>query len=138
MTASCYRRALRRAARRMSSMQDGAPAPIGMNIAQVVLLRAIEQAESLSLTGLAERTELDRSTVCRNVEALVKSGLVALSTGNAQREATVGLTYKGRNALEHGAPLDAPAEQKAEMALGENDSREFWQRAKALYRCPNE
>ncbi len=146
MTASCYRRALRRAARRMSSMQDGAPAPLGMNIAQVVLLRAIEQAESLSLTGLAERTELDRSTVCRNVEALVKSGLVALSTGNAQREATVGLTYKGRNALEHGAPLDAPldaplgapAEQKAEMAPGENDSREFWQRAKALYRCPNE
>ncbi len=138
MTASCYGRAPRRASRRMSSMQDGAPALLGMNIAQVVLLRAIGQAESLSLTGLAERTELDRSTVVKNVEALAKSGLVALSTGDAQREATVGLTYKGRNALAHGAPLGAPAEQKVEMALSENDSREFWKRAKALYRCPNE
>ncbi len=59
----CHCILLRKASRKVSSYYDEALAPLGVNIAQFSLLRNINRTAPVSLTDLAARVELDRSTL---------------------------------------------------------------------------
>ena len=118
MTVNCYCIALRRAERKVTSIYDEALKPAGVNIAQFSLLRAIDRSMPVSLSKLGKLTELDRSTVGRNVRVLSRMALVKMLHGEDQREAVVVLTEKARNALVVGAPLWLEAQQKIENTLG--------------------
>jgi len=109
----------------MTSLYDDALAPVGVNIAQFSLLRNVARGECVSLTDLGQRIELDRSTVGRNVKVLVKAGLLDLSKGKDQREATLALTDDGRKVLADGAPLWEAVQRKVKRVLGSNGSKEL-------------
>jgi DNA-binding MarR family transcriptional regulator len=134
MAKSCYCTALRKAARRMTSLYDDALAPVGVNIAQFSLLRNVARSETVSLTDLGQQIELDRSTVGRNVKVLVKAGLLNLSKGKDQREAMLALTDNGRKVLADGAPLWEAVQGKVERALGSNGSKQFQDLLQAIPR----
>ena len=70
MKNECYCATIRDAARKVTAIYDAALAPVGVNAAQYRLLRSIERAAPLSLTELGRLTELDRSTIGRNVKLL--------------------------------------------------------------------
>lgn len=74
MSDPCYCIVLRRASRRLTAIYDAALAPLGVNLAQFSLLRTIRRTEPVSLTRLGHETELDRSTVGRNVRVLEGHG----------------------------------------------------------------
>jgi DNA-binding MarR family transcriptional regulator len=116
----CYCIDLRKAARRVSLIYDEALSPAGINLAQFGLLRSIEHRAPVSLTELGRLTELDRSTVGRNVRVLERMALVEYVPAEDQRESTVILTRFGRRTLDAGAPLWAKAQKKIEAALGED------------------
>jgi DNA-binding MarR family transcriptional regulator len=116
----------------MTSLYDDALAPVGVNIAQFSLLRNVARGESVSLTDLGQRIELDRSTVGRNVKVLVKAGLLDLSKGKDQREAMLALTDNGRKVLADGAPLWEAVQRKLERALGSNGSKKLQDILQAL------
>lgn len=118
MAGECYCVALRKASRKVTSLYDAALEPIGVNVAQFSLLRTIERAAPVSLTELGRMTELDRSTVGRNVRLLQRLGLVRVAPGADQREATVALAEPGRDVLRRGAPLWDEAQRKIESCLG--------------------
>ncbi len=99
MLRQCYCIAIRAAARKATSIYDAALAPTGVTIAQFSLLRSIERATALSLTELGRMSDLDRSTVGRNVKVLERMGLVKVAAGLDQREATVTLDEAGHNVL---------------------------------------
>lgn len=115
----CHCILLRKAARRVSSYYDEALAPLGVNIAQFSLLRNVSRMAPVSLTDLAERVELDRSTVGRNVKVLQRRGLVAIGQGKDQREATLAVTDAGRSILEDGGPIWDRVQEEIEGRLGE-------------------
>ncbi len=119
---NCYCILLRRASRRVTSLYDDALAPIGINLAQFSLLRNIQRAEPISLTDLGQRTELDRSTVSRNVKVLEKMELVVMANSQDQRETAVGLSDKGRQILAEGAPLWDGVQAAIEAKLGDDAS----------------
>ncbi|WP_312363811.1 MarR family winged helix-turn-helix transcriptional regulator [Ensifer sp.] len=119
---NCYCILLRRASRRVTSLYDDALAPIGINLAQFSLLRNIRRAEPISLTDLGQRTELDRSTVSRNVKVLEKMELVVVANSQDQRETAVGLSDKGRQVLAEGAPLWDGVQAAIEAKLGDDAS----------------
>lgn len=119
MSKTCVCTLLRNAARKSSSIYDAALAEVGVTVAQFSLLRKIERHGPSSVTGLARKAELDRSTVGRNVKVLQRMGLMTTSTGDDQREATIVLTDAGRNAITQGAPLWDKAQSQIEDALGE-------------------
>ena len=79
MVNQCYCIALRAAARKATSIYDTALEPTGVNIAQFSLLRSIKRATAVSLTELGRMTDLDRSTVGRNVKVLERMGLVRVA-----------------------------------------------------------
>jgi DNA-binding MarR family transcriptional regulator len=89
----------RRAALALTSLYDEALAPHGLKITQFSLLRAIERNGTPNLTGLAEDTGLDRSTLGRNLLVIEGKGLVRLRPGNDQRDRVVALTARGRSRL---------------------------------------
>jgi DNA-binding MarR family transcriptional regulator len=63
-------------------------------------------------------SELDRSTVGRNVKVLERLGLVRFVPANDQREAPVRLTPAGAHALREATPLWDGAQRRVETLLG--------------------
>jgi DNA-binding MarR family transcriptional regulator len=118
MAGECYCAALRKAARKVTSLYDAALEPTGINLAQFSLLRTIDRAAPVSLTELGRMTELDRSTVGRNVRLLQRMGLVRVAPGADQREAMVVLDEPGLDVLRRGAPLWDEAQRRIEARLG--------------------
>lgn len=114
----CHCILLRKASRRVSSYYDEALAPLGVNIAQFSLLRNINRMAPVSLTDLAARVELDRSTVGRNAKVLDRMGLVEIRPGKDQREATLLVSAPGKAILLEGAPLWDRAQADIETRLG--------------------
>lgn len=114
----CHCILLRKASRKVSSYYDEALAPLGVNIAQFSLLRNIDRMAPVSLTDLAARVELDRSTVGRNAKVLERMGLVEIRPGKDQREATLLVSEPGKAILREGAPLWDRAQADIETRLG--------------------
>lgn len=121
METDCYCTSIRAAARRISALYDAALEPAGVNVAQWGLLRKLDASPgaSSSIGDLAERTELERSTVSRNVRVLERHGLVELTDStDDRRAAAIILTGKGLAALQQGAPLWQHAQEQVEALLG--------------------
>jgi DNA-binding MarR family transcriptional regulator len=118
MAHPCYCATLRTASRKVTSLYDAALAPVGVNLAQFSLLRKIERAGPVSLTELGRLTELDRSTVGRNVKVLERLGFATVTPGADHREATVTLSGSGTQVLQAGAPLWDAAQAGIDVRLG--------------------
>jgi len=122
---TCHCILLRKATRKVSSYYDEALAPLGVNIGQFSLLRNIRRMEPVSLTDLAHKVELDRSTVGRNAKVLERMELIAIGHGEDQREAVLTIAPKGREILEKGAPLWDGVQDDIEARLGQEKARQL-------------
>lgn len=106
MKTPCLCTNLRLATRKLTAIYDAALEPLGINIAQYFLLRAINEHQPASLTEVGRIADLDRSTIGRNVRVLERMGLVETGRGETdQREAQVLLTRSGRNLLRKATPV---------------------------------
>jgi DNA-binding MarR family transcriptional regulator len=130
MKTICYCAAVRTAARKTTALYDSILRPAGVTLAQYSLMRKVERAGTVSLTGLGRLAELDRSTIGRNVKALEALGLVRTAPAEDQREAAVRLTSAGEATLERAQPLWEEAQRRVEAALGGPEARRL--RALAL------
>jgi len=107
----------RMAARAVTRFYDDALRPAGLKGTQFVLLAAIEADEAGSITDLADRLEIERTTLVRNLQLLRKDGFVApLKGANGRRKPT--LTPQGRAALDSALPLWRSAQDQMEARLG--------------------
>ncbi|WP_075290926.1 MarR family winged helix-turn-helix transcriptional regulator [Pararhizobium arenae] len=131
-TTSCHCILLRRASRKVSSYYDEALAPLGVNIGQFSLLRNIRKLEPVSLTELAHRVELDRSTVGRNAKVLERMRLIAIGHGDDQREAMLTITPRGHEILDQGAPLWDGVQDQIEARLGPEKTEQLRELLAAL------
>jgi DNA-binding MarR family transcriptional regulator len=131
-TTSCHCILLRRASRKVSSYYDEALAPLGVNIGQFSLLRNIRKLEPVSLTDLAHRVELDRSTVGRNAKVLERMQLIAIGHGDDQREAMLTITPRGHEILDQGAPLWDGVQDQIEARLGPEKTEQLRELLAAL------
>ncbi|WP_416409212.1 MarR family winged helix-turn-helix transcriptional regulator [Agrobacterium rosae] len=122
---TCHCILLRNATRKVSSYYDEALAPLGVNIGQFSLLRNIRRMEPVSLTDLAHKVELDRSTVGRNAKVLERLELIAIGHGEDQREAVLMIAEKGREILDKGAPLWDGVQDDIEARLGREKARQL-------------
>ncbi len=129
---TCHCILLRRASRKVSSYYDEALSPLGVNIGQFSLLRNIRSMQPVSLTDLALRVELDRSTVGRNTKVLERMGLVATGLGEDQREAQLSLSEAGHALLTEGAPLWDSVQANIEERLGRDKTQQLQELLNAL------
>ena len=129
---TCHCILLRKASRKVSSYYDEVLAPLGVNIGQFSLLRNINRTAPVSLTDLAVRVELDRSTVGRNSKVLERMGLITIGHGEDQREAMLEVTPKGHTVLTEGAPLWDSVQDDIETRLGAEKTKQLQELLAAL------
>src|SRR5437870_6276864 len=87
---------LRRITRKVTQRYDEWLAPSGLRATQFSLLGILHAPGEVSISGLAERMDIDRTTLTRNLQLLAEQGLVAIGTGSDPRSRTVSVTPKGR------------------------------------------
>lgn len=89
----------REAARAVTRAYDRAFAPLGLRATQFSLLVALALAEPPTITVLADRLGMDRTTLTRNLRPLLRDGLVELAPADGPRPRPPGITRKGRALL---------------------------------------
>jgi DNA-binding MarR family transcriptional regulator len=96
---------LRTAAHKLTQVYDEAMAPSGISVTQFSQMHLIQSLDGPTLKELAEASQLERSTLGRNVKVLEKLGLVRLKVGEDARTKTIHLSRKGANAFKRAVPL---------------------------------
>lgn len=121
----CICSATRDAARKLTALYDRHLAPSGVSIAQYRLITSIDPASGASLTDLARKLDMDRSTIGRNVRVVEKLGLVRQGAGSDARESVVAITEEGKAAIKVARPLWEAAQTEVRARIGAVASTAF-------------
>ncbi len=113
---------LRRTARRVTRLYDRALRPAGLRLTQFSVLANLARTGGLSITELAERLEMERTTLTRNLRPLVHAGWVIVATGKDRRQRSVGLTQAGREVYDKARPLWQACERHLRDTVGQDDA----------------
>ena len=113
----CICSSLRRAAHASSEFYDAALAPSGLKVTMYRLMKTVRGNEDLTLTGLAAKLDLDRSTLGRNLTVLERRGLVRRTGLKDERASGVELTEAGASALRAAEPLWREAQDRMHRRL---------------------
>ena len=118
----------RRAARAITNYYDRALAPSGINATQFTMLGAVSMLGPFTISEMADRLSLDRTTLTRNIKVLEKADLLNVTRGaEDKRERIVTLSTKGEAAVEIATPLWRDAQASVVKGLGEDR----WRRLQA-------
>jgi DNA-binding MarR family transcriptional regulator len=109
----------RQAARDVTQFYDRTLAPSGLKVTQFSLLTAVARSGSTSISKLAEKKNLDRTTLGRNLAILERDGLIKFVPSEDQRERNVSLTARGKQTLDSTKPFWEHAQEQVRSILGE-------------------
>ena len=88
---------------------------------QFSVLMIVNGLGPISITKLAEKMGLERSTMSRNLKALEKDGLIKVSEEGWRRVRMVELTKSGKVKLHEAIPLWNEAQSKMSKMMGKKD-----------------
>lgn len=118
----CYCIKLRRATQAVTRLYDEALAPSGLRVTQYSLLRRIQRLSVASIGTLAAETELDRTTLSRNLKPLLDAGLIEEAEGADRRLRPLRISGAGEAALRRAAPLWQEAQERVDRLLGSEEA----------------
>lgn len=107
----------RMAARAVTRAYDAALAPLGLEATQFTLLSAIAADPTRSVTAMADRLALERSSLSRNLDLLRRRGLIAAGPGRG-RAVRYSVTAEGERLIAAALPAWAAAQERFEEAVG--------------------
>ena len=116
---ACVCQALRRAARSVSRRYETALRPVGLKAGQFSILAGLQRERAVPLGELARVLGLDRTTLTRDLQPLVRRELVASSGGEDRRVRLLELTEAGRELLRAAEPLWREAQAASRAAVPE-------------------
>ena len=124
VTESCAGTNVRLAARRITRFLETRMRGSGLSLAQFALMSHIAAARDDTIGALAERMELDQSTLSRNLRSLEKAGLVELVLVEKDlRRRAVWLTEKGARQLEAAMPMWRNAHEALSVIVSPETAR---------------
>jgi DNA-binding MarR family transcriptional regulator len=103
----------------MNRFYDDALAPAGLRTTQYSILARLQAEGTATVGGLAERLGMDRSTLSREVEPLVRDGLVDAQPGEDRRRRMLSLTEHGRECTRVARPLWERAQRDVKSRFGD-------------------
>ena len=95
----CHCIALRKIALKLTKIYDEALIDTGIKVTQYSLLKNIEKIGTPNINNLAISTQLDRSTLTRNLEKLERMKLIFFKFGDDKRNKILSLTPHGKQIL---------------------------------------
>jgi DNA-binding MarR family transcriptional regulator len=124
LASTCAGINLRRAARAITNHYDQIfSEACGLRVTQIPTLVKLYLAGPQTIHELAERLELDRTTLSRNLRILEEAGLVCIEPGEDQRTRLVSLTQSGMTMLLKVLPVWEDTQRQIVAKLGEERFR---------------
>jgi DNA-binding MarR family transcriptional regulator len=120
---TCFR--VRKAARRVTQLYDHYLADAGLRITQFSLLSHLRSAGPLTMTELADRMAMDRTTLTRNLRPLQRQAFVAIAIGDDRRRRLLTLTPTGERAYKSGIGQWQKAQRAVLEELGSDTVSEL-------------
>ena len=117
--------ALRQIALKLTKIYDEALIDTGIKVTQYSLLKNIEKIGTPNIKNLAIATQLDRSTLARNLEKLELMKLVFLKFGDDKRNKILSLTSHGKQILIKANIAWESIQDKVSKNLGEDKKNIF-------------
>jgi DNA-binding MarR family transcriptional regulator len=126
---TCHATALRKAARRVTQMYEGALAETGLRSTQLaILLELTNRADKPpTMAELAESLVIERSALGHTLRPLERDGLITLQEGEDRRQRYVVLSAKGKAKFKEGANAWRIAQDRFEEIFGRTDARDLRQ-----------
>jgi len=125
---ACAANHVRMAARGVTRIFDRALQPCGLKVTQFTVLMVLAHDSFASITEMADRLALKRSSLSRTLSRLEEKGLLDTETEGRSRRTT--LTRDGRAKLETAYPLWREAQSQVEQHVG----ADRWRETRALLR----
>ena len=115
---ACVCAAARMAARSLTRVYDRALEPAGIRTSQFSILARLLEEGPLSVTHLAGRLAMDRTTLARDLGPLERRGLVTVSVGTDRRVRMAALTAAGHRLVDEVRPLWREVQRDVRSQLG--------------------
>lgn len=112
----CYR--LRRAARLAAKTYDRALKPAGLRNTQFALLGSLNKLGESSIGELSNTLATDGTTLTRNLEVLVRRGLIEVVAADDSRVRVIRVTELGQKTYDAALPLWHVAQKQVLKAVG--------------------
>ncbi|MDH5656686.1 MAG: MarR family transcriptional regulator [Spirochaetia bacterium] len=103
---------LRKTTRKVTQFYEDALRPLNLKATQYSLLAAIHLMDSASMNEVSEILQLDRTSLSRSLNPLLRDKLVITAKGNDKRLKLLHLTDKGRITLYAAFPLWKKAQKQ--------------------------
>lgn len=114
----CVCATLRMATRAVARVYDGALEPHGLRTTQYSILSRLEAEGPAPVGRLAARLAMDRSTLAREAEPLLRRGLVEQASGEDRRRRVLAISAEGLARLEAARPAWRDAQRRVREELG--------------------
>lgn len=115
---ACYCSALRQASRYVTSFYDQVLSGSGLRVTQFAILARLRPSPA-TVTQLAQSMVMDRTTLARNLQPLVREGLVHIRPSeHDRRERVIALTESGRARVEAILPAWRRAQARFDEQFG--------------------
>lgn len=114
---TCLNARLRRATRAIGRHYDAALKPSGLKSTQFTVLAVFAYHAELSMTKLAEVLGMDRTTLTRNLQPLIRAGWLEQTGEKDARVRMVRMTEAGQMKLEEATPFWEEAQRRAAAPL---------------------
>jgi len=118
---SCFY--LRRAARLVTRQYAETMKSTGLKSGQFSILASLSHQGIQTITELAERMGLERTSLSRALRPLEKDGLISITEEQEKRRRFVELTKQGRAIYKKSLPLWNEAQSQYRNQLGEQDMK---------------
>lgn len=116
----CYCIRMRRAANRITDYYGDMLLATGVTPNQFSLLATLSHMEGCGTGQLAKAVGLEKSTLVRTLQPVIKAGFIRDSAPQHTRKRQLSLTSLGKETLEKGIPLWKAAQQHIQAKLGKN------------------
>mgnify|MGYP001472277214 CR=1 FL=1 len=110
LSCKCFK--MRKASRVVTQFYDKKLKPVGIRITQFTILSLIATTQKKTLISLADDLMMDRTTLTRGLNILLKEGFIEQIKADDSRKKIMKLTEKGHKVLDKAIPLWLEAEHQ--------------------------
>lgn len=122
----CYCASLRQASRYLTSFYDQMLSGSGLRVTQFSILAKLRRAGPASVNQLARAMVMDRTTLARNLQPLVRDELVKVRPGEQdRRERVIELTGRGLDLVTAALPAWERAQQLFAERFGPDQAEQL-------------
>jgi DNA-binding MarR family transcriptional regulator len=112
-------------ARAVTRRYDNRLKSFGVTVIQFSVMSLIRKHENMTINALAERIAMDRSTLTRNLDVLVRKGLVVKTRAEKGNAKVCKLTQEGDRLLDQLIPIWLQSREELQAILEGHDPDEY-------------